>query len=212
MGAGKPGTVGEQKESGGGKEAVAEVVGEGDLMLMIPTITLWQPWASLIALGEKKIETRSWPVHKNYRGPLAIHASAKVPGWARELWGQEPFLSALKEQATVPVGAIIAVCNLTDCVRITREYRYTLTDQELAFGDYTPGRYAWILKDVHVLKAPIQIKGRQGLWSWDATPHLVTIDPYMIGQTKIWTPSGIRQGKIVNPDREDAVSGLEVVA
>lgn len=31
-------------------------------------IRLWQPWASLIALGHKTIETRSWPT--KYRGPL----------------------------------------------------------------------------------------------------------------------------------------------
>ena len=40
-------------------------------------ITIWQPWASLIACGAKKYETRSWPT--KYRGPIAIHAAAKDP-------------------------------------------------------------------------------------------------------------------------------------
>ena len=39
-------------------------------------LTLHQPWASLVALGVKTIETRSWSTQ--YRGPLAIHAAAKV--------------------------------------------------------------------------------------------------------------------------------------
>ena len=39
-------------------------------------ISLWQPYAALIALGFKKIETRSWPT--TYRGPLAIHAAQKT--------------------------------------------------------------------------------------------------------------------------------------
>ena len=30
--------------------------------------SLWQPWASAIAVGAKRVETRSWPT--NYRGPL----------------------------------------------------------------------------------------------------------------------------------------------
>lgn len=40
-------------------------------------ITLWQPWASLVAVGAKTIETRSWST--KHRGPLAIHAAAKRP-------------------------------------------------------------------------------------------------------------------------------------
>lgn len=40
----------------------------------VKTLTLLQPWASLVACGAKKIETRSWAT--KYRGPLAIHAAA----------------------------------------------------------------------------------------------------------------------------------------
>lgn len=39
-------------------------------------ITLIQPWATLIALGEKQIETRSWST--KYRGEIAIHAGKKI--------------------------------------------------------------------------------------------------------------------------------------
>lgn len=38
-------------------------------------LTIWQPWASLIARGVKQYETRSWPT--KYRGPIAIHAATK---------------------------------------------------------------------------------------------------------------------------------------
>lgn len=40
-------------------------------------ITLWQLWASLLACGAKKYETRSWAT--SYRGPIAIHAAKKDP-------------------------------------------------------------------------------------------------------------------------------------
>lgn len=40
-------------------------------------LTIWQPWASLIACGAKQYETRSWPT--KYRGPIAIHAAIKDP-------------------------------------------------------------------------------------------------------------------------------------
>ncbi len=38
-------------------------------------ITIWQPWASLLACGAKQYETRSWAT--SYRGPIAIHAAKK---------------------------------------------------------------------------------------------------------------------------------------
>lgn len=39
-------------------------------------LTLTQPYATLVAIGEKRLETRSW--RTSYRGPLAIHAAK---GW-----------------------------------------------------------------------------------------------------------------------------------
>jgi activating signal cointegrator 1 len=61
-------------------------------------LTLTQPWATLVAIGEKEIETRSWAT--SYRGPLAIHAASglgPVGGQAGlvELCLTEPFRSAL---------------------------------------------------------------------------------------------------------------------
>jgi hypothetical protein len=40
-------------------------------------ISLIQPWASLVLLGEKRYETRNWSTA--YRGPLLIHASKGMP-------------------------------------------------------------------------------------------------------------------------------------
>lgn len=41
----------------------------------IKGLTLWQPWASLVASSDKRIETRSWGTA--YRGLLLIHAALK---------------------------------------------------------------------------------------------------------------------------------------
>ena len=40
----------------------------------IKLISLWEPWATLMAIGAKRIETRSW--RTPYRGWLAIQAGA----------------------------------------------------------------------------------------------------------------------------------------
>jgi hypothetical protein len=178
-------------------------------------ITLYHPWAELIALNEKRYETRSWAT--NYRGPIAIHCGVSRKPWHMDLAFKEPFLSALKPLHSrafgtlgmrLHLGQILAIGNLVDCIEITP--RFALSENELAFGDYTPGRFAWILEDVHQLAKPIPAKGMQRLWSFDETDHLVSIDPFSIGSTKIWTPKGVMSGRRLDRPDEDAVKGLEV--
>jgi len=142
-------------------------------------LTIIQPWATLIAIGAKKIETRSWAT--KYRGPLAIHA-----GMNRDfcnmrgkdyICGTEPFLSVLTKHLEalepnrvlgfMPLGAVIAICNLVGCAPVTgAPLSEFLTDREKAFGDYTEGRFMWFLEDVVQIK-PAYIKGAQGLWNWE---------------------------------------------
>ena len=131
-------------------------------------ITLIQPWASLVAIGAKRIETRSWAT--SYRGPHAIHASARYPGWAKAVALEEPAIRAALLEALLPpqrliTGHIIAVCDLVDCFQITPENQPA--EPERSYGDYTPGRYAWALNDVRKLPRPIPAKGRLGLWEHD---------------------------------------------
>lgn len=159
-------------------------------------ITLTQPWASLVAIGAKRIETRSWAT--KYRGPLAIHAGVGLGpvGGRRGLFEQcyhRDFLPALEPAMTgtrtiaghevphinpdfLPRGAIVAVARLAYCVpTVTIENgahpgfgkpgsAWPLTDQERAFGDYSIGRYGWLLADVRRLPEPVPCKGALGLW------------------------------------------------
>lgn len=134
------------------------------------TITVWQPWAGALAAGIKENETRSWAT--KYRGPIAIHAAMREVFDGLALI---PVPIALKikealrcEWGEMPRGAIIATGELVDCIKITPEYVATLSPDELALGDYTPGRYAWKLANVKRLPEPIPTKGKQGLWNWEA--------------------------------------------
>jgi hypothetical protein len=172
------------------------------------TITLTQPWATLVAIGAKRIETRSWST--SYRGPLAIHA-AKGPG--AHGWMQlqhmcrnvDPFASTLAHLIEgehvadrLPLGAVVAVAELVDCVplwadrmtasrsmpRTIGRHRddgepvlWELTAQEIAFGDYTPGRFGWLLDNVRPLAAPVMARGALGLWNWEP-PH--TLDQLLL--------------------------------
>jgi activating signal cointegrator 1 len=151
---------------------------------MIKIITLHQPWASLVALRLKGNETRSW--HTKYRGLLAIHAGLRPikrdkdsPILYTTTWGDgdgfgfEKLNQALSQD--LPLGAIVAICELTDC-RMMRDQRdrrhlnpgaYIYINQqtplEIATGDWKEGRYAWKLENVLALPTPIACRGYQGL-------------------------------------------------
>lgn len=139
-------------------------------------LSLIQPWASLIALGEKRIETRSWSTP--YRGPLAIHASTSIPREVREMVNEEPeFLEAFERHnvtfGNLPCGVVVATAVLTHCVHVDRDTRNRIIqsgkypEDEAEFGDYTPGRFAWVLSDIRPLAAPVPASGRLGLWEWE---------------------------------------------
>ena len=136
------------------------------------TISLLQPWASLIAIGAKKIETRSWST--KYRGPLAIHASKGFPKLLRELCNTQPFKAILSKVGlnadNLPLGKIVATCDLVDCIRMTPEFIDLVESakgSEIDFGTYKVGRYAWILENVKPLEKPMPTKGALGLWEWE---------------------------------------------
>ncbi|MDP4158206.1 MAG: ASCH domain-containing protein [Bacillota bacterium] len=137
-------------------------------------ISLLQPWASLIAIGAKKIETRSWAT--KYRGPLAIHASKGFPKLLRELCNTQPFKAILSKAGfdsdKLPLGKIIATCNLVDCIKMTPEFIQTVKSPELDFGVYAVGRYAWILEDVKQLEKQIPAKGALSIWNWEVSKNV----------------------------------------
>lgn len=139
-------------------------------------ITLTQPWATLMAIGAKQIETRSWGAQ--YRGPLAIHAAkGGVTAGVRRFRESEPCRSALAAArvGVLPMGAIVAYGILVGVVRTgadLMEYVVTrpdLSPHEAAFGDYSLGRYAWIFAGVHPVP-PVPCKGMLGLWTVPPEP------------------------------------------
>lgn len=134
---------------------------------------MWQPYASLIAVGAKSIETRSWPAP--YVGGLAIHASKRLPPDTVERCCREPYRSALFGELSgeplleaigrLPRGAIVAVAEVGEVHLIGDTICAGDLDwREREFGDYTPGRYAWCLWSVRQLPEPIPCRGALGLW------------------------------------------------
>lgn len=123
-------------------------------------ISLWQPWASAIALGHKTIETRGWST--SYRGLLVIHAAKVFGREARDFAAVERALGRMPER--VPLGALVAVSELID-VQPTEELDLSISAIERLYGDYTPGRFGWKLANIRALPEPIVWRGAQGFFS-----------------------------------------------
>lgn len=135
-------------------------------------LSLTQPWATLMAEGKKQIETRSW--YTLYKGSVAIHAAKTFPRWARDLAQTGTFLNALnRPNEEFPLGAIVAVGNLHRVGRIGQRSDgavyivgrdLPVEGDEVEFGDYSPGRYAWVFTNVQPLAHPVPCRGALGLW------------------------------------------------
>ncbi len=146
--------------------------------MKIKAISLWEPWASLMATGAKPTETRSWST--NYRGPLLICAAKK--------WGDPSQLRALADprfqgglaplngfrlnmnadrgynvtEEHMQLGMAVAIVELTDC-QATQFLSRIYYHAEKVFGDYRPGRFAWLTTKVRAI-TPFPVKGQQRLW------------------------------------------------
>jgi hypothetical protein len=142
-------------------------------MLKVKIVSLWQPYASAIALGLKQYETRTWLPHKGYRGLLAIHA-AQRPIKAEELGDGiftigEAFAQKNIGLRDLPLGCIVALGFMDECFP-SEVIRGELSPMELAFGDYGDGRYGWRISRLIGFKKPIAAIGRQSMWDW-AVPN-----------------------------------------
>lgn len=116
-------------------------------------LTICQPYAHLIAIGEKRVENRTWPT--SYRGPLAIHAG-KSRSW---LGGYSP-------GPDMVFGAVVATARLLACLHIDQIMGGDLDARFMWAKEHqhTEGPWCWVLDDVKRLPTPINYRGAQGLW------------------------------------------------
>ncbi len=133
-------------------------------------LTVKDPWATLIAIGAKQIETRSY--RTRHRGPIAIHSSKALSREDQELCTHEPICGALeragiRSSADMPRGTVVAVAEIIGCDQVPHapDWETCVPDEpERSFGFYSPGRWMWRLQGVHKLPEPVECRGMLGLW------------------------------------------------
>lgn len=141
--------------------------------MIIPAVTLWQPWASLVAHEIKPFETRDRAPPAGLIGQrIAIHAAARKP----HIFDISDAIDAAMFAKTndyrwfvhLPRGAVVCTAMLASAHR-TEDVPHD------AFGNYLAGRFAWRLTEVRRLSSPVPAKGYQRYgWPW-TVPESVAI-------------------------------------
>lgn len=148
------------------------------MSLAVPefALTLTQPWATLVAIQAKVIETRDWSTR--HRGPLAIHAAKGFPSEARQLVYAEPFRTVLRSIGVdsfehLPTARIVAVTTVAKCYRFGEDTLASVQqggrvgrwpEHEWAFGDFAAGRFGFLLENTIALATHVPARGMLNLW------------------------------------------------
>ena len=160
---------------------------------VMKAITLYQPWASLIAEGVKTIETRGRPAPQRFVGTrIAIHAAKRNPegliysrgrngfliGYDLSLYGPIRHMVIGRPKPALPTGAVLATARLKalaqvlecdgDTARVRQGSDESIFVKTDPYGDFSPGRWLWMLDEVRKLAEPIPARGRQWFWEWDS--------------------------------------------
>lgn len=138
-------------------------------------LVLYQPWATLMAIGVKRNETRVRPWI--YDGDVAICAAKQKLGDSvpdsyvkalQHLWSYRSivggYASNIKDlYYSLPFGAVVCVVNKTGCHRTESVLMEHLSNgfTELECGDYEPTRFYYPTTNCRRLKTPVPVVGRQ---------------------------------------------------
>ena len=123
------------------------------------TLTIREPWATLIIEGYKKYEFRSWKT--NYRGKILIHTSKVIEKNTIERFNEYSL--------NYKCGYIIGEADIVDCIKVDKKFNDGLKKINPLVYDRSNhvGIYAWKLKNVKKYDKPIPCKGKLGLWNYE---------------------------------------------
>ncbi len=134
-------------------------------------LTVKQPYASLIALGVKSFETRTW--YTKYRGKILIHSKRFRLNLAEKSLVES--LGLKVDSNAFPFGAIVAIADLTDCLYVGKTEKdfkvkkgrviipiSKIAEKELIVGNWQPGCCAWKLENIKPIVPYIYFKNGNG--------------------------------------------------
>jgi predicted transcriptional regulator len=123
-------------------------------------LSLKQPFADLLALGEKTIELRKWNI--KFRGKFLVHASKNIDAEACER------LDIDVDKLTK--GAIIGSASIYDVKEYKSQEEFNKDKQKhfSIISKYFDGyRYGFLVKDARMFKNSIAFSGKLGFFNVD---------------------------------------------
>lgn len=122
------------------------------------TLTLKQPWASLVANDLKKYEFRSWKT--NYRGKVLIHAGAGID--------KEDMKRLSQYKLNYPSRRIIAEVEIIDCIKIDSTFNEKIKSMNSPiYGCKDRTGYAWVIGNCKLINYDVEVNGRLSFWEFD---------------------------------------------
>lgn len=118
------------------------------------TLTIKEPYATLIKEKIKKYEFRTWKT--NYRGEILIHAGKSIVKEETKKYNYE-----------YKSGKIIAIAKIEDCIKVDENFKkqLKLENEKLYYNAINSKEklYAWKLVDVKEIDGPY-VNGKLSLW------------------------------------------------
>jgi len=167
-------------------------------------LSLWQPWASLVACGLKTIETRTYPTR--VRGPFVVcaalrsnrHEEQQILDWlalALPACGRAWPTGLPKVARDLPRGVAVATADLVTCrplawpdMRASGGALLPDSDDVMDFDDRlrlgipcfaVEGRWAWALDRIQ-RTPPVPVRGKQG-WFFADIPEAPDVQGSLFG-------------------------------
>ena len=128
--------------------------------------TIYQPYGYAIIAGLKLKEAGPAGKQRFNKGGFQEQLIAEM-AYGKILEKEyERGVEHLKQATELIYGAVLGTVEIVDCVPV-EEIVHTLSERERLLGDYSPGRFAWVLRNPVAFSAPVPAKGKQGWWNWD---------------------------------------------
>ena len=142
-------------------------------------LTIWQPWASLIAYGIKRFEGRKW--NSGYRGPLWIHAASTEPRpedireverFYRQNFQRDKNHTKNRDKLNTdtkrelifpkkyPTGCLVGLVDMQD-VWTGQQYQQRLP-KHLEKESVNP--YVLVFRNPRILRIPVRCGGSKGIY------------------------------------------------
>jgi len=116
--------------------------------MKIRALSIKQPWATMIAIGRKTIETRTWQT--SYRGPVLI-VSSKLPDFDHPL---------------LPTSSALAIAELSDI------WPMLPADELAACCSWHHSLFSWELQEIRLIREPFFVRGQRGLYEVEITDNI----------------------------------------